>query len=205
PLSLDKDPLLLDDELFLDKSSIDSKPVSDEESLLLLEGSSNSTQNTITEMLKSSQQNIIVKRKSNTWINDDDNLKQCISTFEITTSTTNLASYLQTIYRLSKTSPLLPLSSKKETAQLRPVKLDPTQSTLLELVNFDDMQPFNVLVNEQFQDILYEAEPQFQFLDKDIVKQKLQKDPAKDKKRDIRNNAKALKKLLLDNDSQLEI
>ncbi|CAG8715332.1 221_t:CDS:2, partial [Cetraspora pellucida] len=201
PLSLDKDPLLLDDELSLDEPSIDSKPVSDEESLLLLEGSSNSTQNTITEASKSSQQNIIVKRKSNSnlrnnnankkskpgksWVSDD-NLKQCTSTFEIATSTTNLASHLRTVHRLSKTGPSLPLSGEKETAQLQPVRLDPSQSTLLELVNHqiplsnkkqnkitsrilawivDDMQPFN--------DILHEAEPQFQFLDEDIVKQKL--------------------------------
>ncbi|CAG8714721.1 13881_t:CDS:2, partial [Racocetra fulgida] len=199
PLSLDKDPLLLDDELSLDEPSIDSKPVSDEESLLLLEGSSNSTQNTITEASKSSQQNIIVKRKSNSnlrnnnankkskpekswvwhymkkdkpakiiycraWVGDD-NLKQCTSTFEIATSTTNLASHLRTVHRLSKTGPLLPLSGEKETVQLQPVRLDLSQSTLLELVNH----------------------------------------LAKDKERDVRNNAKALEKLLLDDDDLLGI
>ncbi|CAG8486705.1 68_t:CDS:2 [Dentiscutata heterogama] len=103
PLSLDKDPLLLDNELSLNEPSIDSKPVLDEKSLLLLEGLSNSTQNTIR--------------------------------------------------RLSKTGPLLPLSGKKEIAQLR----------------------------------------------------SLQKDLAKDKERNVKNNAKALEKLLLDDDDLLEI
>jgi len=35
------------------------------------------------------------------------------------------------------------------------------------------MQPFNVLANEQFQNILYEAEPQYQFPCEDIFKQKM--------------------------------
>jgi len=52
------------------------------------------------------------------WIGGDDNLEQCTSTFEITTSTTNLASHLRTVHRLSKTGPLLPLSSEKKVAQL---------------------------------------------------------------------------------------
>ncbi|CAG8621871.1 18247_t:CDS:2, partial [Dentiscutata erythropus] len=46
PLSLDKDPLLLDDDFSSNKLSIYSKPVSDEE---FSESSTNSTQNTITE------------------------------------------------------------------------------------------------------------------------------------------------------------
>ncbi|CAG8591884.1 11404_t:CDS:2 [Dentiscutata erythropus] len=139
PLSLDKNPLLLDDDFSSNKLSIYSKPVSDEE---FSESSTNSTQNTITEVSKPSQQNIIVwyymKKdkpakmiRCRAWIGSDDNLKQCTNTFKIT-STTNLASHFQTIHRLSKTGPL---SGGKEVTQLQPVQLDPSQPTLLELVN----------------------------------------------------------------------
>ncbi|CAG8614607.1 1157_t:CDS:2, partial [Dentiscutata heterogama] len=215
PLSLDKDPLLLDDECSLDESSINSKPFSDEES-----------QNTITETSTTSQQNIIAKRKSNSNLQNNnsnkkskqekvgnDNLEQCTSTFEITTSTTNLASYLRTIHRLSKTSPLLPLKLVNHQKPLPNKKQNRITSRILAWI-VDDIQPFNVLVNERFQDILHETEPQIQFLDEDLVKQnlfksviikRLQKDLIKDKERNVRNNAKALEKLLLDDDKLLRI
>ncbi|CAG8597205.1 26147_t:CDS:2, partial [Gigaspora rosea] len=118
------------DELSLKEPIIYSKPVSDEEPLLLSEGSNNSAQNKVP---KSSQQNVIVsKRKTNnlqnnntnkkpkpgkSLIGSDDNLNQCTHTFEITTSTTNLADHLRTVHRLNKTGPLLPLSGEKELQQ----------------------------------------------------------------------------------------
>ncbi|CAG8829311.1 24149_t:CDS:2, partial [Gigaspora rosea] len=94
----------------------------------------------------------------------------CPATFELTTSTTNLAGHLRTEHRLNQTGLLSPLNSKRETTQLQPVKLDSSQPTLLELVT---CKPFNILANERFQNILYEAEPQYQFLCKDIFKQKM--------------------------------
>ncbi|CAG8640402.1 14156_t:CDS:2, partial [Gigaspora rosea] len=201
---LDEGPLLIDDELFLDEPVIDSKPVSDKEPLLLPEGSNNYTQN---KASKSSQQNVIVsKRKTDnlqnnntnkkpkpgkswvwhymkkdkhakmincrTWIGGNDNLNQCTHSFEITTSTTNLAGHLRTVHRLNKTGPLLSLSGEKEVAQLQPIRFDLSQSTLVEVVN--------------------------------SIK-KLQQDFAKDKERGIRNNAKILEKLLLNDDDLLEI
>ncbi|CAG8744865.1 4858_t:CDS:2, partial [Gigaspora rosea] len=80
--------------------------------------------------------------------------------------------HLQTVHRLNQTGPLLPLSSEKEVVQLQPVRLDPLQPTLVELIN-----PIT----------------------------KLQKDLAKNKERDIRNHAKTLEKLLLNDDDLLGI
>ncbi|CAG8671970.1 23252_t:CDS:2 [Dentiscutata erythropus] len=73
----------------------------------------------------------------------------------------------------------------------------------------DNMQPFNVLKNDWFHDLLYEAELQYRFLGEDTFKQKitllflyeaikrLQEDLAKDKEKNIRNNTKILENLLL--------
>ncbi|CAG8726657.1 1064_t:CDS:1, partial [Scutellospora calospora] len=48
-------------------------------------------------------------------IGDDNNFQKCSATFKLTTSTTNLASHLQTKHRLNQTSLLLLLNSKRET------------------------------------------------------------------------------------------
>ncbi|CAG8689920.1 3140_t:CDS:2, partial [Gigaspora rosea] len=114
--TLDEDLLLLDEEL---SPIIDSKPASDEESFLLPEGSNKYAK--------------IINCRA--WINSNDNLNQCTHTFEIATSTTNLAGHLRTVHRLNQTGPLLPLSSEKEAVQLQPVRLDLSQPTLVELVN----------------------------------------------------------------------
>ncbi|CAG8827842.1 6031_t:CDS:1, partial [Gigaspora rosea] len=44
------------------------------------------------------------------WIGDDDKKTQYQNTFELTTSTTNLAAHLRAYHRLDKNGPLLPLS-----------------------------------------------------------------------------------------------
>ena len=219
PLLSDNEPLYLDDELSLDDELfVDSRPSSDKD-----KDPYNSTQNTISKALKSQKNKRKISKKQNNntnkktkpgkswvwrymlkdkvakkikcraWIGDDNNLQQCPATFELTTSTTNLAGHLRTEHRLNQTGSLLLLNSKRETTRLQPVKLDLSQPTLLELVTrkvplskkkqeritsrilawlIDDMQPFNVLANEQFQNILYEAEPQYQFPCEDIFKQK---------------------------------
>ncbi|CAG8757804.1 91_t:CDS:1, partial [Dentiscutata heterogama] len=59
--------------------------------------------------------------------------QQCPSTFELSTSTTNLASHLRADHRLDKNGPLLPLSGIKEITQPLTVQLDSSQSTLPEL------------------------------------------------------------------------
>ncbi|CAG8725809.1 9043_t:CDS:2 [Racocetra fulgida] len=59
--------------------------------------------------------------------------KKCLSDFELTTSTTNLAAHLRTEYRLNKNGSLLPLSGAQGTTQLQPTQSDPLQYTLSEL------------------------------------------------------------------------
>ena len=67
------------------------------------------------------------------WVGDNDKKQQCPNTFELSTSTTNLASNLRADHRLDKNGPLLPLSGIKEITQLLTVQLDSSQSTLPEL------------------------------------------------------------------------
>ncbi|CAG8549124.1 23983_t:CDS:2, partial [Gigaspora rosea] len=52
------------------------------------------------------------------------------NTFELSTSTTNLASYLRANHRLDKNGSLLSLSGVKEITQPLTVQLDSSQSTL---------------------------------------------------------------------------
>ncbi|CAG8649573.1 532_t:CDS:2 [Cetraspora pellucida] len=144
--------------------------------------------------------------------------QQCPSTFELSTSTTNLASHLRADHRLDKNGPLLPLSGIKKITQLLTVQLDSSQSTLPELFShriplpkkkqnritsrilawiIDDMQPFNVLKNDQFHDLLYEAKPQYQFLDRDMFKQKIYEAGLSDKYvADVTDNASSIVKAL---------
>jgi len=160
PLLLDNEPLYLDDELSLDdKLFVDSRPSSDKD-----KNPCNSAQNTISQALKSQKNKRKISKKQNNnmnkktkpgkswvwrymlkdkvakkikcraWIGDNNNLQQCPATFELTTSTTNLAGHLRTEHRLNQTGSLLPLNGKRETKRLQPVKLDLSQPTLLELV-----------------------------------------------------------------------
>ncbi|CAG8589283.1 12917_t:CDS:2, partial [Gigaspora rosea] len=66
-------------------------------------------------------------------IGDNDKKTQCQNTFELTTSTTNLAAHLRADHRLDKNGPLLPLSSIQGTTQSQPTQSDPSQHTLPKL------------------------------------------------------------------------
>ncbi|CAG8817786.1 7056_t:CDS:1, partial [Cetraspora pellucida] len=121
--------------------------------------------------------------------------QKCNDKFAIGTSTTTLAGHLRTEHRLSETGSLLPLNTIKSSSKnVRIAQKDPTQQTLLDVINnkpplsatkanritsrilswvVDDMQSFNTLSNQKFQDILHETEPRYKFLCLNSFKQKL--------------------------------
>ncbi|CAG8713085.1 4243_t:CDS:2, partial [Gigaspora rosea] len=111
----------------------------------------------------------------------------CGESFALTSSTSTIGAHLRTIHRLSEKGSLLPLSGTSERlASKKPVAIaqkDPMQPTLLDMLNkqpslssnkknkltsrilawiIDDMHAFNVLENEKFHDLMYEAEPRYQ-------------------------------------------
>ncbi|CAG8553204.1 9747_t:CDS:2 [Ambispora gerdemannii] len=142
------------------------------------------------------------KIKCLVWSNINDVLKQYTRFFELKTSTTNLAAHLRAEHRFDKNGSLLPLSGATSSMrvqldtilsiQSQPAQLDPSQLTLQEVIKHkvplsnekqdqitsrtwivNDMQSFNVLKSERFQDILYETDSRFHYPSEDIFKQKL--------------------------------
>jgi hypothetical protein len=132
----------------------------------------------------------IQRIKCSIFINTDEGMKQCSRTFNLNTSTTNLATHLRVDHRLNKNGNLLPLSgsyeqpfqmqsnlsqailqSNNREELLSTKKTNRITSRILAWI-VDDMQPFNVLQNEKFRDILYEAESKYEFPCEDVIKQK---------------------------------
>jgi len=142
------------------------------------------------------QKNVLLKEtRCLVFININNEIKQCQKKFAIGTSTSSLAAHLRKDHRLTETGELLPLSGGA--VQLKTTKLiqkDPNQPTLMEFVDkrpplslkksdritsrilawlIDDMQPFNVLTSDTFQEIFLEIDSRYKFPCQDIFKQKL--------------------------------